>query len=366
VTAALLIALGAGLALLVSAAILAFLSKRDGGGEGRDRGRSRVRPAPGDEERRLRQVASFAGSVEPDEVITRVLQAATSLVGADAAAVALHLSETQPPVVKTLNLSPEEAMPLLGAWRPTRRTRPVTMKFRVPALEGPGAADAVQAAAIVPLRGEQADPLGALGVFWRRPMENVQDADVAALEDLAASAERALSTALRFRELQELAVRDPLTGLYNRRYFDETLAAEVKRAHRYDRQLALIFMDLDDFKAINEDLGHLGGDAVLVGIAERLRSVIRGADIAARVGGDEFAVILPESSIDDAQRLFRRLQSAIENQPIARAKHVRLSGGIAELGRDDDDMSFFERADRALYRAKRTGKGRMIAASENE
>jgi diguanylate cyclase (GGDEF)-like protein len=364
VSAVLLIALGAGLALLASAAILAYLSKRSDAGHGARRRSSGS--APGEEERRLRQVALFAGSVEPDEVVSRVLQAATSLVGADAAAISLHLTDAQPPVVKTLNLTPDEAMPLLGAWRPTRRTRPVTMKFRVPSLETSGGASAVQAAAIVPLRGERDDPLGALGVFWRRPVEEVQDEDIGALEDLAASAERALSTALRFRELQELAVRDPLTGLYNRRYFDETLAAEVKRAHRYDRQLALIFMDLDDFKAINEELGHLGGDAVLVGIAERLRSVIRAADIAARVGGDEFAVILPESSTDDAQRLFRRLQTAIENQPIARAKQMCLSGGIADLGRDDDDMSFFERADRALYRAKRTGKGRMVAAGENE
>ena len=364
-SAVLLIALGAGLALLASAAILAYLSRRTDSGVGPGRRRS-AGSTPGDEERRLRQLASFAGSVEPDEVVSRVLQAAIALVGADAAAVSLHLADAQPPVIKTLNLTPDEAMPLLGNWRPTRRTRPVTMKFRVPSLKGSGVADAVQAAAIVPLRSERDDPLGALGVFWRRSVDDVQDADVAALEELASNAERALSTALRFRELQELAVRDPLTGLYNRRYFDETLAAEVKRAHRYDRQLALIFMDLDDFKAINEELGHLGGDAVLVGIAERLRSVIRGADIAARVGGDEFAVILPESSGDDAQRLFRRLQSAIENQPIARAKHIRLSGGIADLGRDDDDMSFFERADRALYRAKRTGKGRMVAAGENE
>ena len=121
------------------------------------------------------------------------------------------------------------------------------------------------------------------------------------IEELAAMAGRALENARRFHELFELSVRDPLTGLHNRHYFHETLAQEVQRAHRYDRRLALIFFDIDDFKAINEELGHLGGDGVLEEVAQRLRSVVRGADIPCRVGGDEFAVILPESSIDEAR-----------------------------------------------------------------
>jgi diguanylate cyclase (GGDEF)-like protein len=136
----------------------------------------------------------------------------------------------------------------------------------------------------------------------------------------------------------------------------------VRRAHRYDRRLALIFFDIDDFKAINEEIGHLGGDAVLEEAARRLRSVVRGADIPCRVGGDEFAVILPESSIDEAQQLFQRVQLAVQGQPIGRVQTVRLSAGIAELGRDDDGTSFFRRVDQALYRAKRAGKGRVVAA----
>jgi diguanylate cyclase (GGDEF)-like protein len=128
----------------------------------------------------------------------------------------------------------------------------------------------------------------------------------------------------------------------------------------------LIFFDLDDFKSINEEIGHLGGDAVLAEVAERLRSVVRGADIPCRVGGDEFAVILPESSLEDAERFFRRLQLAIQGQPIGRIPNLGVSAGMAELGRDDDATSLFRRVDQALYRAKRAGKGRVMTADDSD
>jgi diguanylate cyclase len=207
--------------------------------------------------------------------------------------------------------------------------------------------------------------LGTLGVFWRRSVDEPNEEQLAMIEELSAMAGRALQNARRFHEVFELSVRDPLTGLHNRHYFHETLAHEVQRAHRYDRRLALIFFDIDDFKAINEELGHLGGDGVLEEASQRLRSVVRGADIPCRVGGDEFAVILPESSIEEAERLFQRLQLALQGQPIGRIPAVRLSAGIAELARDDDATSFFWRVDQALYRAKRSGKGTVVAAEDS-
>src|SRR5204863_6927856 len=109
---------------------------------------------------------------------------------------------------------------------------------------------------------------------------------------------------------------DALTSLHNRRYFHETLGREVARAHRYDRRLALILLDLDDFKVVNDRIGHLAGDAVLAEIAERVREVVRSADIACRVGGDEFAVILPESELEDGDQLYRRIQAAVSARPI--------------------------------------------------
>jgi len=159
-----------------------------------------------------------------------------------------------------------------------------------------------------------------------------------------------------------LADLDGLTGLHNRRYFHEQLAREVSRAQRYGRELALVVFDLDDFKSINDRIGHLAGDAVLAETAERARSVVRSADIACRVGGDEFAVLLPEASGREAELLCARLHRAVSSTPVAEAGTVSVSAGIAELQADDDPNTFFERADQALYRAKELGKGQVVRA----
>src|SRR5207253_8367861 len=129
------------------------------------------------------------------------------------------------------------------------------------------------------------------------------DPELRELEDLARRAGPAIENARRFREARQLADLDALTGLHNRRYFHETLAREVSRAQRYNRRLALLALDLDNLKAINDRLGHLAGDGVLAEVANRIRDVVRSADIACRVGGDEVAVILPESAMADAKQL---------------------------------------------------------------
>jgi diguanylate cyclase (GGDEF)-like protein len=172
----------------------------------------------------------------------------------------------------------------------------------------------------------------------------------------------AIENARKFREARQLADLDALTGLHNRRYFHETLARECARAHRYRRRLALIVFDVDDFKSVNDKVGHLAGDAVLAEAAGRAREVIRTADIPCRVGGDEFSVIMPESGIEQAEQLFGRLQETISGRPIEQAGRLDISAGVAELQQDDDSISFFERADEALYRAKEAGKGQSVTA----
>ncbi len=310
-----------------------------------------------------RQLSALTETLDLDELLARVLQGAVLLADADAAAVALW-EENQPPIVKSMNLTAEEALPLLGSWPPEKRSRSLTVRFRFP---GEGVAtNAIQTGVLLPLSSDHGASAGTLAVFWRRSVDEPKDDDLAALEELALTAGKAIENARQFRELHELAVRDPLSGLHNRRYFHDTLAHEIKRAHRYDRRLALIFFDLDNFKAINEQIGHLGGDSVLAEVAQRLRSVVRGADIPCRVGGDEFAVILPESSLEDTERFFQRLQLAIQGQPIGRIPNLQVSAGMAELGRDDDATSLFRRVDQALYRAKRSGKGKIVAADERE
>jgi diguanylate cyclase (GGDEF)-like protein len=310
-----------------------------------------------------RQLSALTETLDLDELLARVLQGAALLADADAAAVALW-EEGEAPIVKAMSLTAEEALPLLGSWPPEGRSRSLTIRYRFPGDSvGP---NAIQLGVLLPLTSDHASTAGTLAVFWRRTVDEPKNEDLAALEELALTAGKAIENARQFRELHELAVRDPLSGLHNRRYFHETLAHEVKRAHRYDRRLALIFFDLDNFKAINEEIGHLGGDAVLAEVAERLRSVVRGADIPCRVGGDEFAVILPESSLEDVERFFQRLQLAIQGQPIGRVPNLGISAGMAELGRDDDATSLFRRVDQALYRAKRAGKGRVLAAEDSE
>ena len=313
--------------------------------------------------RRARQLAALVSTLDLDELLSQVLKAAVVVCGADAAAIVFRHEEGEP-IEKTLNLAPEEAAPSLeGLWS-ENRAKSVAVRYRYAADEAPGRPDPIRNALVVPLAEADDEPVATLAVYWRREGDNPSDEQLAALEELAVNAGRALDNARRYREVSDLAVRDALTGLYNRRYFDETLAREVKRAHRYDRNLALIVFDLDGFKAINDRVGHLGGDAVLAEVGARLRSVVRGADIPCRVGGDEFAVIFPEAAMIDAEQLYQRLQLALEGRPVSRAERLQLSAGVAELRRDDDSVSFFHRADQALFRAKRAGKGRVVSADE--
>ncbi|MGH3025011.1 MAG: diguanylate cyclase, partial [Gaiellaceae bacterium] len=224
-------------------------------------------------------------------------------------------------------------------------------------------AGAAHGALAVPLPDEDG-PIGYLTVYAREAGRELGDEDVRRLEELAERAGPAIENARRFREARQLADLDALTGLHNRRYFHETLKREVARANRYRRQLALVVFDLDDFKEINDRIGHLGGDAVLADAASRVREVMRSADIACRVGGDEFAVIVPEAGHEDAEQLVARIQRAVSSRPLAQAGRVRLSAGVSELRPEDDSISLFERADEQLYAAKQSRKRGGISAAE--
>jgi diguanylate cyclase (GGDEF)-like protein len=207
-------------------------------------------------------------------------------------------------------------------------------------------------------------PVGTLSAFSRIAGRRLGDDEIEQLERLAFRAGPALDNARRFAEARALADLDALTGLHNHRYFHEVLGREVARALRYSRRLSLIVLDLDDFKAVNDRVGHLQGDAVLAEVAGRIRMVVRSADLACRIGGDEFAVLLPESARSDAELLAGRIARAVRGQAIARAGTLNLSAGIAELRPNEDAQSLFVRADEALYRAKELGKARTVAAND--
>jgi diguanylate cyclase (GGDEF)-like protein/MYXO-CTERM domain-containing protein len=317
-----------------------------------------------EEGRRSRIFGELAGSIDLDEVLSRTLEAAGALRGAHAALVLLPDPAQGKPVVATLGLSVEEAERHAITGPPDGRlARSITMSYTYPQLQREAGENAViHAGLAVPMPGEGGS-IGYLTIFTREAGRGFGEEDVRALETLATHAGPAIENARRFREARQLADLDALTGLHNRRFFHETLAREVARAHRYDRKLALIVFDLDDFKEINDKIGHLAGDSVLAEAAERMRSVVRSADIACRVGGDEFAVVLPESSLQDADQLYRRIQNAVSTRPIGQIGKLYLSAGVAELRPEDDAVTFFERADHALYRAKDAGKGRVVAAN---
>ena len=317
-------------------------------------------------ERRTRQLNEIAATIDLDSVLARTLELAVSLPSVDAAMIVLPVAEGEPakePLVATLGMTGEEAARQpVGAPPNGGGARAVRIAYSYAPEQVDKDGKLIRGGLAVPLRDDEGDQTGTLAVFWRGEEREPREDEVARLEELATSAGPAVENARRFREARQLADLDALTNLHNRRYFHETLARECSRAHRYDRRLALVVFDIDDFKAINDRIGHLAADAVLAAVAERLQSVVRAADIACRVGGDEFAVVLPESTIADAEQLYRRVQFAVGSRPVGPFERLHLSAGIAELRPDDDGKSFFERADEALYRAKESGKGQFVTA----
>lgn len=175
-----------------------------------------------------------------------------------------------------------------------------------------------------------------------------------------------LVCAYRFALLAErrLSRTDPLTGLANRRHFLEILEVELKRSSRYRRPFALLYVDVDNFKALNDTRGHHTGDSALYAIARVLAREIRGGDTAARLGGDEFAVLLVEAGADiavkTARRLFDRVTGALE----AQGWPIGISAGLAVFSQVDaavDDL--LKAADAAMYEAKSAGKNRLSCVS---
>lgn len=125
------------------------------------------------------------------------------------------------------------------------------------------------------------------------------------------------------------ATHDPLTGLRNRRFFDETLRDHVQAARRYQRPLTLLLIDVDQFKKINDDFGHVVGDEILSSFAQLLRATLRKSDIPCRYGGDEFAVLLPETTLQEAQHLVERIHRAIDQSEMTPTYSVSI--GFAEF-----------------------------------
>jgi diguanylate cyclase (GGDEF)-like protein len=311
---------------------------------------------------RSRRLSDIAATIDLDSVLERTLAAALSTDGIDAAMAVVRQTE-ETPLVATVGMTSEEAARQPVSSAPSGGASAVRISYRYDETgEADGPGRLIRGGVAVPLREEHVGTIGTLAVFWRGGDRVPEDDEIAELESLARTSAPAIRNAQEFREARQLADVDSLTGLHNRRYFHETLERECARAHRYERGITLVILDIDDFKATNDRLGHLAGDAVLAAVAERLRAAVRQSDVACRVGGDEFAVILPEVGARDAEQLYRRIQFAVGSGASGPVDRVRLSAGIAELRPEDDVVSLFQRADEALYQAKELGKGQVQQA----
>ncbi len=166
----------------------------------------------------------------------------------------------------------------------------------------------------------------------------------------------------------EMAVTDPLTGLYNRRYMETHLGHLVEHSIHRGKPLAVLAIDVDYFKAVNDTQGHDVGDKVLQELALRIRDNVRNIDMACRVGGEEFIIILPGTDVDVAQKIAERIRRSISARPFTGGAsgnlNITVSVGISTLmGIDDKLEEFLKRADQALYQAKRDGRNRVMLAA---
>jgi two-component system cell cycle response regulator len=169
------------------------------------------------------------------------------------------------------------------------------------------------------------------------------------------------------QQSMELAVTDPLTGLFNRRYMERHLGTLVEKSAGRGKSLSVLILDIDYFKSINDRFGHDAGDDVLREFADRMRTCVRGIDLACRYGGEEFVVVMPDTDLSVATMVAERIRRRIAGEafPIHRGERsieVTISIGIAaRVSPDDDAMAILKRADEALYRAKRDGRNRVVA-----
>ncbi|MBW2135705.1 MAG: GGDEF domain-containing protein [Deltaproteobacteria bacterium] len=175
----------------------------------------------------------------------------------------------------------------------------------------------------------------------------------------------ALKNLALFEQIKSLAIRDSLTGLFNPRYFWEVLGKEVKRCRRYGCRLSLLFLDLDNFKVINDQHGHPVGDKILQELSNLLKSFVRCTDLICRYGGEEFVILLIQTPKRKAAFLAERLRQTITQAPF-KIKDLEIpltvSIGVADLTEKMDPEELVQNADSAMYRAKQSGGNRVVIA----
>ena len=171
---------------------------------------------------------------------------------------------------------------------------------------------------------------------------------------------------LQEEQLRETAIRDELTGLHNRHYFELILPQQMEHAQRYDEPLSMLLLDLDHFKDVNDTWGHPVGDELLKLTAETVRQAIREADIPVRMGGEEFVVLLPRTSLEGALQAAESIRAAVESHPLAMVGTRTVSIGAAQRLEGESFRHWYKRVDNAMYKAKLSGRNRVAASDGQE
>ena len=323
----------------------------------------------------------IVSALDPDEVIAGVLDSLNDLLTFQTAAVYLVDFDVAVPAEGPRTVIPSDTLPRLRAGRASEGEA-------LPAAEGsiaPEDGTVVEAMRaghtvghmlpsgalqlVVPLLAG-GRVLGGLEVRLAAPL-GIDDVKI--IELLAATAAVALQNAHLYQETQRLATTDSLTGLSNYRHFHELLAMEVQRARRMDYQVGFLVMDLDHFKLINDRHGHPEGDRALQQVSEQLRQRLRRTDVIGRIGGEEFAVILPGDSLNEVAIVAEKLRHAIEELPplqggmAGEPTLITLSvGGTSLASSVVNAQLLMSCADVALYEAKRNGRNQVRLWSDPE
>lgn len=217
---------------------------------------------------------------------------------------------------------------------------------------------------LVPIADDDGTPMGEIAIFFAAPAPSPRIVEVIAIfaRRVAGDMRHARTEA----ELNRLAMTDPLTGIANRRAFMGAADREVRRARRFRDALSAMIVDIDHFKQINDRAGHAGGDQVLHRFAEGMTRTLRSIDIVGRIGGEEFALLLPGTPLAGAMLTADRIRATAHAVALPHATHLSMltvSVGVAELHPGDaSSEAMLGRADAAMYRAKRGGRDRAIAA----
>jgi diguanylate cyclase (GGDEF)-like protein len=198
----------------------------------------------------------------------------------------------------------------------------------------------------------------AVGLFYFYPLIRAQARERGKLEKMTAS------LSMKSATFQQAALTDPLTGLQNRRYFDDALAEYMDEFSRIGRPIGIMIVDIDHFKSINDTHGHDVGDEVIKGLADTVREYTRYHDIAARIGGEEFAVVAPNLGMVELEKLANRLRLAVSDLVFNAGNvsiRITVSIGIAVWDGKETGAKLYKRADASLYDAKRSGRNRVCA-----